>query len=327
MKTTKAYLLGLFGFIAMLAGCTSIPDATPVQPKSSEVIGTGDQQIAVVDELYNISVRETSKGSGMWILTTRIKFNTMSEELKVTDAPILMLLDENDQPIADGVFKLGSNAVDTQSKTLFQEFAAKTDGTEQSFSFYLNLADKDLIIDILKKTKSFVVEAVGEGIGSRRSSDAEDTVVEETVGSAGIEVILPNSLNGKVEVINVNGVNLDSNGYPEVDVTFKLVAKVSTSSLVGSTNQLWIAGIGQDANGVDVKDLLPNYKEWRTDDSDGTEFKSFLESEPGATITMTFTGENNVELFEKEQAKIDAGRAKTEAAASKVKKFKLKLNN
>lgn len=152
-------------------------------------------------------------------------------------------------------------------------------------------------------------------------------MVEETVGSAGIEVILPNSLNGKVEVINVNGVNLDSNGYPEVDVTFKLVAKVSTSSLVGSTNQLWIAGIGQDANGVDVKDLLPNYKEWRTDDSDGTEFKSFLESEPGATITMTFTGENNVELFEKDQSKIDAGRAKTEAAASKVKKFKLKLNN
>ncbi|MBR1468351.1 MAG: hypothetical protein IJ606_07000 [Bacteroidaceae bacterium] len=251
----------------------------------------------------------------------------MSDELKVTDAPILMLLDENNQPIADGVFKLGSNAVDTQSKTLFQEFAAKTDGTEQSFSFYLNLADKDLIIDILKKTKCFVVEVVGEGIGSGSSSDTDDTIVEETASTSGIEVILPNSLNGKVEVVNVNGVNLDSNGYPEVDVSFKLVAKVSTSSLVGSTNQLWIAGIGQDANGVDVKDLLPNYKEWRTDDSDGTEFKSFLESEPGATITMTFTGENNVELFEIDQAKIDAGRAKTEAAAEKVKKFKLKINN
>lgn len=328
MKSVKLSCLSLLGIILMLTGCNSMPDTTPVQPKTTEVTGTGDKQIAVVEELYNITARETSKGSGVWLLTTRIKFNTMSEELKVTDAPVLMLLDETDQPIADAVFKLGNNAVDTRSKTLFQEFAVKTDGTEQSFTFYLNLADKDQIIDILKKTKSFVVEVVGEGIGSGRATASSDTDEEtDATAPSGVEVILPPSIKNNVEVVSASDVEIDSDSYPSISVTFKLSGKANTAALTGSTNQMWIVGVPQDASGASVRDIIPNYGEWRTDDSDGNEFKEFLEGEVGSTITMTFTGDNCTELFEKDQDKIDAGRNKVEKASAKVKKLKLKITN
>lgn len=145
------------------------------------------------------------------------------------------------------------------------------------------------------------------------------------------DVILPSQLKGKVEVLNGENdcipVEFSDNGYPEVTITFKLLEKVETAPLASSYGQLWIVGVGQDSAGRDVKDLLPNYGEWRTGDSDGSEFKSFLEGEPDETITLSFTGENNVELFEKDEAKIQAGREKTEAAMAKVAKFKLKITN
>ena len=70
----------------------------------------------------------------------------------------------------------------------------------------------------------------------------------------------------------------------------------------------------QTENGVDVKQLLPNYREWRTHDSDGSEFKSFLEGEIGETITLEFTGDN--ELSEDVEKDLE-----------KVKKFKLLITN
>ena len=78
--------------------------------------------------------------------------------------------------------------------------------------------------------------------------------------------------------------------------------------------QMWIVGVGQAENGVDVKELLPNYREWRSGDSDGSEFKEFLESEPDETITLEFTGD-------KESS------SNVESDLEKVKKFKLKITN
>ena len=58
---------------------------------------------------------------------------------------------------------------------------------------------------------------------------------------------------------------------------------------------------------------MPNYNEWRSDDS---EFKTFLESEPGETINMTFTGSNAEESSES-----------VSSLCEKVNKFKLKITN
>ncbi|MBR3283862.1 MAG: hypothetical protein IKI60_00880 [Alloprevotella sp.] len=127
------------------------------------------------------------------------------------------------------------------------------------------------------------------------------------------DIILPSALRGSVSVVPGDmEVTKNSNGFPEVSITFKLNKKVNTAALASAYGQLWIVGVGQDAQGRDVKELLPNYNEWRTHDSDGKEFKEFLEDTPGSTITMTFTGSDDGD--------VDAGIAK-------VKKFKLKLTN
>ena len=126
-------------------------------------------------------------------------------------------------------------------------------------------------------------------------------------------VLLPSQLKGKVEVITANK-SVGSNGYPSMVITFKLLSTINTSSMCSQYGQMWIVGVGQTENGVDVKELLPFYREWRSGDSDGREFKEFLESEPGETITLEFTGSkessNNVALD-----------------LAKVKKFKLKITN
>lgn len=78
--------------------------------------------------------------------------------------------------------------------------------------------------------------------------------------------------------------------------------------------QMWLIGVGQNENGVDVKELLPSYREWRSGDSYGSEFKQFLEGDPDETITLEFTGDKD---------------SSTDVASDlkKVKKFKLKITN
>lgn len=127
------------------------------------------------------------------------------------------------------------------------------------------------------------------------------------------KVLIPSVLKGSVEIINAEK-SVSSYGFPEMDITFKLLKKVDTSSLLSEYGQMWIIGIGQSDNGVDIKELLPNYDEWRSEDSEGTEFKAFLESEPGETITLQFTGgkDNSQNVSED---------------LEKVEKFKLKLTN
>ena len=151
---------------------------------------------------------------------------------------------------------------------------------------------------------------VEEDDESKSESKDESSEVEEVKPS--LEVILPSSLKGKVEIAFCGEVTESSYGYPEVEIGFKLLETVNTSSLVSSYGQMWIVGVGQDENGRDVKELLPNYGEWRSGDSDGKEFKEFLESEPGETINLTFTGGKEGDVSE---------------GIEKVAKFKLKITN
>lgn len=127
------------------------------------------------------------------------------------------------------------------------------------------------------------------------------------------QVLLPAELKGHVEVIETEK-GLNEYGFPEVTVTFKLLSKVNTEPLCSQYGQMWIVGMGQKASGADVKALKPSYNEWRSQDSNGSDFKKFLESEPGETITLDFTGD-------KDQSKDVAADLKL------VEKFKLKLTN
>ena len=61
--------------------------------------------------------------------------------------------------------------------------------------------------------------------------------------------------------------------------------------------------------------------------NDGKMFKEFLEGDIDETITLHFSGERNIELYEKDNNKIEAGKKKTEEAAKKLGKFKLSITN
>ena len=154
---------------------------------------------------------------------------------------------------------------------------------------------------------SSIVEEDDESKG-----ESKDEISEIKEVKPSLEVILPSSLKGKVEVAFCGEVTESSYGYPEVEIGFKLLQTVNTSSLVSEYGQMWLVGVGQDENGRNVKELLPNYEEWRTGDSDGKEFKEFLESEPGETINLTFTGGKEGDVSE---------------GIKKVAKFKLKITN
>lgn len=190
------------------------------------------------------------------------------------------------------------------------------------------------------------------GNGSKESKSAEQTEVVDFTENATEEtteakpaatethlatlkadqIVLPSQLKGSVEIVpdEAGNVYCDFNDYdsPEVSITFKLTKKVNTASLASEYGQMWIVGHAQEENGRDIKDLNPktiSSKEWRTGDSDGKDFKEFLEGEVGNTITLDFTGESNIELFEKDSKKIEEGKAKTTEAAKKFGKFKLSL--
>lgn len=144
------------------------------------------------------------------------------------------------------------------------------------------------------------------------SKESEANSTETNSAKNALEVILPSSLKGKIEVASCGEVKTDTYGYPYVEIGFKLLQTVNTSSMVSSYNQMWIVGVGQDKDGLNVKELLPNYGEWRTGDSDGKEFKEFLESEPGETINLTFTGGKAGNVYE---------------GIKKIAKFKLTITN
>lgn len=168
--------------------------------------------------------------------------------------------------------------------------------------------------------------------------EASNEVVEEVVEESHLailkpeQIVLPSSIKGSVEIIPEDDGNVyvvfDSNNFPMISLTFKLLKKVNTSSLVSEYGQMWIVGHAQDAKGREIDDLNPKSitsREWRCDDSDGNKFKEFLEGDIDETITLQFTGERNFEVFEKDNDKIEAGKKMTEEAAKKLGKFKLSI--
>lgn len=174
-----------------------------------------------------------------------------------------------------------------------------------------------------KEAKHFVPTltadmSIGETSTASSSVEGSEEVMAEEPAVGGDDefdvnnVLLPSPLKGKVEVISAEK-GTSSYGYPEMTITFKLLSKVNTRPLCSEGGQMWIYGVGETESGIAVKSLLPNYGEWRSHDSDGEEFKTFLEGDPDDTITMEFTGDKD-------------GSSNVAEDLEKVKKFKLKLS-
>lgn len=141
-------------------------------------------------------------------------------------------------------------------------------------------------------------------------------------------ILLPSTLKGFVEVVPEDDgnvyVDFDDHNYPTINLTLKLVKKTSAPS-----HQVWLVGFAQDEKGRNIEDLNPKSitsREWRSQDSDGGMIKNFLNGDVGETVTFTFSGESNIELFEEDEGKIEDGKMKTSAAAQKFVKFKLTLS-
>ncbi len=171
----------------------------------------------------------------------------------------------------------------------------------------------------------------------RRRASAEASSSSDTGNHLAVinvsNIILPPEISDAVTIVPQSGGNVycDFNrvDFPEVGITFKLLKKVNTASMVNEYNQMWIVGFAMDGEGRDINELNPEdtAREWRTDDSDGKEFKKFLEGNIGSTITMNFTGESNFEALESDQSIIEAGKNRTRNAAKNFKKFRLKIKN
>lgn len=143
----------------------------------------------------------------------------------------------------------------------------------------------------LKDIKSFKV--VSEETSNYKGQAAEEKAAEESFGPENIT--LPSQLKGKVEVISASK-KIEKPAYakeslPCISIKFKLLETVNTKGLT-TAGFMWINGIAKNAEGDVVKSLEPsiNAKKWGTIDA-GHEFKEFLESEPGTTITMNFYGD------------------------------------
>lgn len=153
---------------------------------------------------------------------------------------------------------------------------------------------------------------------SSSTSEASSTEETEKSGLQPSDIILPSQLKGKVEVINgENGcIAIEDGEIPHISITFKLLKKVATSSFENSYGQVFVYGVPQDKSGRTVSEVMPNYGEWRPNDSDGTQFKDFLTGEVGETITLDFSGTSP-----KYDDKCD-----NEKGLPKIAKFKLAFN-
>ena len=254
-----------------------------VHPTSKKISGPWGKYFEVVDRDYKIINNELS------VEFKRIAEGSLKGEINYINVD---LLDENGNVIAsleqDDVDNLLAIDVD---ETAYVKYNVKFSNTKGAVK-----------IKISSKSESLSIAVDEDNVPSEDVSETEDKT---------IDVILPSALKGSVEVVkDAYHVKENSYGFPEITITFKLLKTVNTESLVSEYNQMWIVGEGQDEKGRVIKELMPNYNEWRTDDSEGREFKAFLEDEPGNTISMTFTGSK--EGTDSETMK-------------KVEKFKLKL--
>ena len=306
-----------------LVSCSSGVGSKEITATSTEFT-SGDlaKYIEVVDQPSELLFDEKDGAIATQYIRLKVTLRMTKDGLKNVDArdinftgllsvATINLVDENGSKIQDLSIK-------SEELLKLQKLLTGSEGDTQEIVFegeYHNGDDAPKWFEQASKFTPYLTADISTEGASSEVTESEETS-ESTEGASSFDlnnVLLPSQLKGKVEVISAEK-SVDSYGFPSMNITFKLLSKVNTSSMCSEYGQMWIVGVGQTENGVDVKELLPNYREWRSDDSDGKEIKGFLEGEPGETLTLEFTGSKD-------------SSSNVESDLEKVKKFKLKITN
>ena len=309
--------------MAMLVSCSSNVGPKEITPTSTEFTsGELAKYIEVVDQPSELTFSETEGSFPAQYIRLKITLRLTKDGIKDVDAHDISFTSLLSVATINLVDENGSNiqelSVKTEDILKLKKLLTGSVGDTEEIIFEGEYHNHDDAPKWFEQACQFTPYLTGDITTEGSSSDEEksDEVIETSEENSGFElsnVLLPSQLKGKVEVISAEK-SVGSYGYPEMEITFKLLSTVNTSSLCSEYGQMWIVGVGQTENGVDVKELLPNYREWRSGDSEGNDFKTFLESEPGETITLEFTGDKD-------------SSNDVESDLEKVKKFKLKLTN
>ena len=319
----KMYFIFTARFATMLVSCSSCVGPKEITPASTDFTsGELAKFIEVVDQPSELTYAEKDGAIGTQYIRLKVTLKMTKDGFKNVDArdihftslwtvAIINLVDENGTTIQD-------LSVKSEDMLKLQKLLTGSEGDSEEIVFEGEYHNSDDAPKWFEQASQFTPYLTGdisvEGASSDKAESSKTTeTAEETSAFELSNVLLPSQLKGKVEVINAEK-SVGSYGYPSMEITFKLLSTVNTSSMCSEYGQMWIVGVGQTENGVDVKELLPTYREWRSGDSDGKEFKEFLESEPDETITLEFTGS-------KESSN------DVESDLEKVKKFKLKIKN
>ena len=306
----------------MITSCSSGVRSKEITPTSTEFTsGELAKYIEVVDQPSELTFAEKDGAIATQYIRLKVTLQMTKDGFKNVDArdidftsllsvAIINLVDENGANVQD-------LSVKSEDMLKLKKLLTGSEGDTEEFVFEGEYHNHDYAPKWFEQACQFTPYITGDiSVESGSSSDVEmeeNDMRTETPSFNLNNVLLPSQLKGKVEVINAEK-SVNSYGSPSMVITFKLLSKVNTSSMCSEYGQMWIIGIGQTENGVDVEELLPYYREWRSGDSDGKEFKEFLESEPDETITLKFTGN-------KESSN------DVESDLEKVKKFKLKITN
>jgi hypothetical protein len=329
MKTLKYFLLAVVAF--NLAACggkkDGSDDSNSVKLKVEAELGELGNYLSSTDEEVVVKLVENNEDGKDYItivssMAIQVKKAVASnysfdfdvevldkDHIKITDLPSYEI-DSNHNYDLDLSNVLSEGTV----RAKMEGTVEKNEWNDEVQKNWDKIISQGVYISIKPK---WSLAKYSEFNGSSSNNTNEEAIEEiEEVKESSFDlnnVLLPSQLKGKVEVISAEK-SVSKYGYPSMEITFKLLSKVNTSSMLSEYGQMWIVGVGQNENGVDVKELLPSYREWRSGDSDGKEFKEFLESEPDETITLEFTGDKD-------------SSNDVESDLEKVKKFKLKITN
>lgn len=314
------YFIFCATLMAMLASCSSGGGTKEITPTSTEFTsGELAKYIEVVDQPCELTFSEVEEAIPTQYIRLKVTLRMAKDGIKNVDArdidflgsaAVVRLVDENGNEIQD-------LAIKNEETLKLKKLLTGSMGDTAEIIFEGEFQNHEDAPKWFEQANQFTPYLTGD-IYNMESSSADETesdaVIDTSEDASSFDisnVLLPSQLKGKVEVISAEK-SVDSYGYPSMEITFKLLSTVNTSSMCSEYGQMWIVGVGQTENGVDVQELLPNYREWRSGDSDGNEFKAFLESEPGETITLEFTGDKD-------------SSNDVESDLEKVKKFKLKI--
>ena len=159
---TKIMSLVWYCMVAMclqvFTSCESVPESVSINGKDVEIVGVEPSQLVVSDELYQLNQRETSKGSGLWLLTMRAKFLSRESVADTGDA-VLQLMDEKGDSLTS--LRLGENSLDTKTAADFRAFMSEGgDGEQRSVCFFHNTNDKEEVARIMQQATSFKITGI-----------------------------------------------------------------------------------------------------------------------------------------------------------------------